>query len=96
MESLTPRQEEILKWVKTFIRDHGMPPTVREIGTAFDIKSSSVFDLLQALERKGHLRRGDLGGYIPALAIQCSVFDQGNGWGASWFFEKSVLFSACP
>jgi len=38
-----------------------MPPTVREIGGAFGIKSSSVFDLLQALERKGHLRRGDLG-----------------------------------
>ena len=60
-EPLTPRQDEILSWVKGFIRDHGMPPTVREIGTAFDIKSSSVFDLLQALERKGHLRRGDLG-----------------------------------
>ena len=61
-EPLTPRQDEILNWVKGFIHDHGMPPTVREIGTAFDIKSSSVFDLLQALERKGHLRRGDLGG----------------------------------
>jgi len=60
-EPLTSRQEEILSWVKGFIRDHGMPPTVREIGSAFDIKSSSVFDLLQALERKGHLRRGDLG-----------------------------------
>jgi repressor LexA len=60
-EPLTPRQDEILSWVKSFIRDHGMPPTVREIGSAFDIKSSSVFDLLQALERKGHLRRGDLG-----------------------------------
>jgi len=60
-EPLTPRQEEILRWVKTFIRDHGMPPTVREIGTAFEIKSSSVFDLLKALERKGHLRRGELG-----------------------------------
>ena len=60
-EPLTPRQHEILRWVKDFIRDHGMPPTVREIGTAFEIKSSSVFDLLQALERKGHLRRGDMG-----------------------------------
>lgn len=60
-EPLTPRQDEILSWVKGFIRDHGMPPTVREIGTAFDIKSSTVFDLLQVLERKGHLRRGDQG-----------------------------------
>ncbi len=52
-EPLTARQEEILSWVKGFIREHAMPPTVREIGAAFEIKSSSVFDLLQALERKG-------------------------------------------
>lgn len=50
---LTPRQQEVLDWVKAFIRDHGMPPTVREIGAAFGIKSSSVFDLLKALEQKG-------------------------------------------
>lgn len=61
IEPLTSRQREILAWVKGFIRDHGMPPTVREIGTAFGIKSSSVFELLKALERKGQLRRGELG-----------------------------------
>jgi len=59
--ALTRRQRETLDWVKGFIREHGMPPTVREIGTAFGIKSSSVFDMLAVLERKGHLRRGDLG-----------------------------------
>ena len=58
---LTPRQRETLEWVKGYIREHGMPPTVREIGDAFGIKSSSVFDLLQGLERKGYLRRGNLG-----------------------------------
>lgn len=58
---LTPRQQETFKWVKDFIRDHGMPPTVREIGAAFNIKSSTVFELLKTLERKGYLRRGDLG-----------------------------------
>jgi len=61
IEPLTARQSEVLEWVKGFIRDHGMPPTVREIGAAFGIKSSSVFELLKALERKGQLRRGDLG-----------------------------------
>jgi repressor LexA len=58
---LTPRQRETLDWVKGFIVEHGLPPTVREIGRAFGIKSSSVFSLLQALQRKGHLRRGKLG-----------------------------------
>ncbi len=60
-DDLTPRQREVLEWVKTFIREHSMPPTVREIGREFGIKSSSVFDLLKALERKGYLRRGELG-----------------------------------
>lgn len=58
---LTQRQRETLEWVVNFIRAHGMPPTVREIGAAFGIKSSSVFGLLTALERKGHVRRGGLG-----------------------------------
>jgi len=61
MRDLSPRQRETLEWIKGFIREHGMPPTVREIGAAFGIKSSSVFDLLKALERKGYLQRGDLG-----------------------------------
>jgi repressor LexA len=58
---LTNRQREIFDWIKAFIARNGLPPTVREIGGAFDIKSSSAFELLQALERKGVLRRGNLG-----------------------------------
>lgn len=58
-KALTPRQQETLDWVKEFIRKHGMPPTVREIGAAFDIKSSTVFELLKTIERRGFLRRGD-------------------------------------
>jgi repressor LexA len=60
-ESLTDRQREIFNWIKAFIRKHRMPPTVREIGEAFDIKGSSVFQHLKAMEKKGHLRRGELG-----------------------------------
>ena len=60
-KDLTPRQRETLEWITQFIGEHGMPPTVREIGTAFGIKSSSTFDRLKALERKGYLRRGALG-----------------------------------
>lgn len=58
---LTPRQAETFDWIRDFIAEHSMPPTVREIGRAFGIKSSSVFDLLKALQKKGRLRRGDLG-----------------------------------
>ena len=69
--ALTPRQRETLAWIKNFIRENGMPPTVREIGGAFGIKSSSVFDLLKALERKGCLRRGELG-------ARSLIVDDGN------------------
>ncbi len=55
----TPRQRQIFEWVKDFIHEHRMSPTVREIGHAFGIMSSSVFDLLKALEGKGYMRRDD-------------------------------------
>ena len=58
-EQATPRQRQILNWVKMFIRKNDMAPTVREIGQAFDIKSSTVFHLLKALEKKGYLCRGN-------------------------------------
>jgi len=60
-KELTSRQKETLQWIKEFIRKHGMPPTVRELGGAFGIKSSSAFDLLKALQKKGCLRRTNLG-----------------------------------
>ncbi len=58
---LTPRQAQILEWIRTFLDQHGLPPTLREIGTAFDMKSSSVFQFIEVLERKGCLKRGTLG-----------------------------------
>ncbi len=56
---LTLRQNETLEWIRGFVRLHGKPPTMREIGAQFGIASSSVFDLVKALERKGQLRRGE-------------------------------------
>ncbi len=54
---LTDRQKAIFNFVKTFIRERGYPPTVREIGEHFDIYPRAVFDHLKALEKKGYLRR---------------------------------------
>ena len=53
---LTSRQREILDWIKAFQGREGMPPTVREIGAAFGMRSTgSVRTHLQALRRKGWL-----------------------------------------
>ncbi len=57
MEELTPRQEEILDFIKDFYRENGMPPTVREISDHYGISSSSMFDHLSALQKKGYLKR---------------------------------------
>ena len=54
---LTTRQREVFQWIKRCIAEEGVPPTVREVGQAFGIKSSSAFDLLKTLERKGCLKR---------------------------------------
>jgi repressor LexA len=61
MKGLTPRQQEILDFLNRSIREHGYPPTIREIGTAFGIRSpNGVNDHLKALQRKGYLEREDL------------------------------------
>src|SRR3989441_4395405 len=60
-EPLTDRQEKILSFIKKSIQDQGYPPTIREIGQAFGIRSTNgVNDHLKALERKGYVSRGEL------------------------------------
>ena len=55
---LTARQREILAFVNSHSAQHGYPPTVREIGTAVGLTSSStVHAHLANLERLGLLRR---------------------------------------
>jgi repressor LexA len=58
---LTDRQREILDFISQSIRERGYPPTLREIGLHFGIRSTNgVNDHLRALEKKGHLQREDL------------------------------------
>lgn len=60
-EALTQRQREILEFISASIVERGFPPTLREIGEHFNIRSTNgVNDHLKALEKKGHLRREDL------------------------------------
>ncbi len=56
--SLSERQSKILSFLKTFMVDNGYPPTIREIGEAVGISSTSVVNYnLDALQRAGHLYR---------------------------------------
>lgn len=55
---LSQRQSEILEFIKKEIRQKGYPPSVREIGDAVKLMSSStVHGHLQTLEEKGYIRR---------------------------------------
>ena len=56
--NLTKRQQEIFDFVKGYVSDHGYPPTVRDIGKAIGLTSSStVHAHLANLEKLGVLRR---------------------------------------
>ncbi len=55
---LTDRQRQILDFIKAEVRQKGFPPTVRDIGEAVGLSSSStVHSHLAALEAKGLIRR---------------------------------------
>jgi repressor LexA len=58
MSDLTPRQRRILDFIGTTVRERGYPPTVREIGEAVGLtSSSSVHAQLANLERRGLLHK---------------------------------------
>jgi repressor LexA len=55
---LTPRQRKVLEVIRDWVDRFGYPPSVREIGDAVGLTStSSVHHQLRTLERKGYLRR---------------------------------------
>ncbi|CAM3306513.1 transcriptional repressor LexA [Vagococcus fessus] len=52
------RQSDILKYIHTQVSEKGYPPTVREIGLAVNLSSTStVHGHLSRLEKKGFLQR---------------------------------------
>jgi repressor LexA len=57
-EELTGKRREILDFIAAQIRERGYPPSVREIGEAVGLTSSStVHTHLTTLQRQGYLRR---------------------------------------
>ena len=55
---LTPRQRKVLEVIRDSVERRGYPPTIREIGEAVGLSStSSVSHQLATLQRKGFLRR---------------------------------------
>lgn len=62
---LSERQRNMLRYIEKYVADHGFPPTIRQIGEATGINSTSVVNynlnkLVQAgyLSRSSHVSRG--------------------------------------
>ena len=73
--SLTSRQKEIYEFIRDKIENRGYPPTVREIGLAFEIKSpNGVMCHLNALVKKGLIVREEQ----SARAIQLVDYKPGG------------------
>jgi repressor LexA len=72
---LTPRQRTILDVIRTSVTSRGYPPSIREIGDAVGLTStSSVAHQLRTLERKGYLRRDP----NRPRAVDIRAFDDGS------------------
>jgi len=57
---LTPRQRRVLEVIKAAVERHGYPPSIREIGEAVGLAStSSVAHQLKSLQARGFLRKDD-------------------------------------
>jgi repressor LexA len=55
---LSERQRKIVAYLKEFIVENGYPPTIRQIGEAVDISSTSVVNYnLKILEKAGYIDR---------------------------------------
>ena len=57
MKALTEKQKNMLDYIEDFIEQENMAPTVYEIADFFNIKTSTVFAHLRALQRKSHITR---------------------------------------
>ena len=57
-KKMSPKQQEILEYIKSQILERGFPPAVRDICVAVNLKStSSVHSHLETLEKNGYIRR---------------------------------------
>jgi len=54
---LTERQKEMLEWIRAYIQEHGISPTLVDIARAHGVAPPSANDVLQQLIRKGYLIR---------------------------------------
>ena len=72
---LTERQEEVLDFVHEYQRNHGVPPSTREIARTFQCSQPTALKHLQALARKAHVDKLADGKWgLKATQVQAHLF----------------------
>ena len=59
MRTLSPRQQEILKFLESFVAEFGMAPSLREVAEHFGIAPATASGHLRALQKKHALSRSN-------------------------------------
>jgi len=54
---LTPRQKQILEYIKRYIKKHDYSPSLKEIGKHFKLVKSTIHQHVEALKEKGYLEK---------------------------------------
>jgi len=55
--NLTPRQLEIVRFIRDYVAEHEIPPTMQEIADHLGVSRPTVFEHIEALEARGAIRR---------------------------------------
>ncbi len=79
MPTYTRKQTEVLELIAKAIREQGMAPTLEEIAQEMGVSRVTVFQHVQALERKGAIRRQAR--HSRAIEILDPVFRPAQGRG---------------
>jgi repressor LexA len=70
MPELTASQQALLDFLRSYIGQHGYPPSYREMAAALEFRSTNgVAYQLRCLEEKGYLVRGSAGAQARALRL---------------------------
>lgn len=85
-QTLTAKQEQILKCIKQSLKDKGYPPSVRELCLAVGLSSTStVHSHLNTLEKKGYIRRD------PSKPRTIEVLDEEVNWLSDYVNAVPIL-----
>jgi len=79
LEKLTPKQKEVLDYIKMFSAENKYPPSVRETAQALDVSSPATVHVhIKKLIEKGYLRRSNSSNHQLQLLVNNEYEEKDN------------------